>query len=168
MPFWMAGFTLLNLLLVLPFVHLSGAARRLDAIALVIQILAVVFWLPAPAPINHRIATWTPASLPADWREQEHRWDVYHWLRTGGLRVAFLLLALSLPCLDLRICAELFSSEGGPPGVKISPMSHKLAFLTVGVLHDPVGTPRTGPRPSHSTLPSRSTPQVIHAAWIRR
>jgi hypothetical protein len=33
---------------------------------------------------------------------------------------------------------------GRAPSVKISPMSHKLAFPTVGVLHDPVDAPRTG------------------------
>lgn len=30
----------------------------------------------------------TPQSLPNDWKAQEHRWDVYHWLRTSGLVVA--------------------------------------------------------------------------------
>jgi hypothetical protein len=78
---------------------------RLDAMVLVISILAVVFSLLAPVGINNRTATWTPASLPADWREQEHRWDVDHWRRTGGLLVAFLLLTLSLSVLcpsDLR------------------------------------------------------------------
>lgn len=96
MPFWMAGSTLLNLLLVLPFQHFSSSARHLDAIALAIQISAVLFSLIAPVPINNRIARWTPACLPGDWQEQEYRWDVYHWLRTGGLLVAFVLLTLCL------------------------------------------------------------------------
>jgi hypothetical protein len=47
-------------------VHLNGSARRLHVIALVIQILAAVSSLLAPVPINNRIATWTPASRPAD------------------------------------------------------------------------------------------------------
>jgi hypothetical protein len=117
---------------------------RLDAMALVISILAAVFSLLAPVGINNRTATWTPASLPADRREQEHRWDVDHWRRTGGLLVAFLLLTLSLSCSALRICGELLSSEGGPPSVKISPMPHKLAFLTVGAPYDPEGSPAHG------------------------
>jgi len=37
MPFWMAGSTLLKLLLLLPFQHLNGLAWRLDAIAFAIQ-----------------------------------------------------------------------------------------------------------------------------------
>jgi hypothetical protein len=55
MPFWMGGSTLLNLLL-LPFEHQSGPAWRLAAIAFAIQILAVLFSLVAPVPINNRIA----------------------------------------------------------------------------------------------------------------
>lgn len=34
--------------------------------------------------------------LPSDWHVQEHRWDLYHWLRSSGLIVAFVLLALGL------------------------------------------------------------------------
>jgi uncharacterized membrane protein len=95
MPFWMAGTTVLILLLLLPFEHLSGAAWRFAAIAFAIQVLAVVFSLVAPVPINNRISRWTPTSLPDDWRAQEHRWDVYHFVRTCGLVVAFALLVLS-------------------------------------------------------------------------
>ena len=96
MPFWMSGSTLLNLLLLLPFAHLSGEAWRLAAIAFAIQISAVVFSLVAPVPINNRIAKWSPNSLPGDWKAQEHRWDLYHWVRTSGLVVAFAILAVSL------------------------------------------------------------------------
>ena len=96
MPFWMTGSVLLNLLLLLPFEHLTQSAWRLAAIALAIQVFAVVFSLIAPVPINNRIAKWTPQSLPDDWKAQEHRWDLYHWLRTCGLIVAFAILTLSV------------------------------------------------------------------------
>jgi hypothetical protein len=95
MPFWMAGSTLLNLLLLMPFEHLNESAWRLAAIAFAIQAIAVVFSLIAPVPINNRIAKWTPNSLPEDWSAQEHRWDIYHSLRTCGLILAFASLALS-------------------------------------------------------------------------
>jgi uncharacterized membrane protein len=95
MPFWMSGSTLLNLLLLLPFAHLSGVAWRLAATAFAIQVAAVVFSLVGPVPINNRIAKWTPDSLPSNWKEQEHRWDVYHWLRTSALVVAFAMLVVS-------------------------------------------------------------------------
>ena len=96
MPFWMAGSTLLNLLLLLPFVHLNESAWHLAAVASAIQVFAVVFSLVGPVPINNRIAKWTPESLPEDWQAQEHRWDQYHWLRTCGLIVAFAILVLSV------------------------------------------------------------------------
>jgi Domain of unknown function (DUF1772) len=96
MPFWMSGSTLLNLLLLLPFEHLDDKAWRLAAVAFAIQVLAVVFSLIGPVPINNRIARWRAESLPSDWRSQEHRWDLYHWVRTSGLVVAFVILALSI------------------------------------------------------------------------
>jgi uncharacterized membrane protein len=99
MPFWMSGSTLLNLLLLLPFEHLASSAWHLAASALAIQVAAVVFSLIGPVPINNRITKWTPTTLPDDWKAQEHRWDWYHWLRTSGLVVAFVLLILSLRVL---------------------------------------------------------------------
>jgi uncharacterized membrane protein len=96
MPFWMAGSTLLNLLLLLPFEHLNESAWRFAAVAFAIQVFAVAFSLVGPVPINNRIVKWTPESLPEDWQTQEHRWDRYHWLRTCGLIVAFAILVLSV------------------------------------------------------------------------
>jgi uncharacterized membrane protein len=96
MPFLMAGSTLLNFLLLLPFLHLNKPAWNLSAIAFVIQVCAVLFSVIGPVPINNRIAKWTPASLPDDWRERERRWDRYHLFRTFGLVVAFAILVLSV------------------------------------------------------------------------
>jgi uncharacterized membrane protein len=96
MPFWMSGSTLLNLLLLFPFIHLSRAAWRLAAVAFAIQVLSVVFSLLAPVPINNRIMRWTPEALPADWKAQEARWETYHALRTVALIGAFALLIFSL------------------------------------------------------------------------
>src|ERR1700679_552582 len=84
MPFWMAGSTLLNLLLLLPFVGLSGLSWRLAAISFAIQIGAVAFSLIGPVPINNRIMKWTSENLPADWKEQESRWNSYHLGRTNA------------------------------------------------------------------------------------
>ena len=96
MPFWMAGSTLLNLLLLLPFEHLNESAWRFAAVAFAIQVFAVVFSLVGPVPINNRIVKWTPESIPDDWQAQEHRWDQYHWLRTCGLIVGFAILVISV------------------------------------------------------------------------
>ena len=85
-----------ELLLLLRFERLNTVSWRLAAIALAIQVAAVVFSLIGPVPINNRIAKWTPESLPSDWRNQEHRWDLYHGVRTVALIVAFALLVLSV------------------------------------------------------------------------
>jgi uncharacterized membrane protein len=94
MPFWMATSTLLNLLLLLPFEHLGVLASHLAAIAFAIQVAAVLFSLVGPVPINNRIKLWTPTNLPPNWKAQERRWDLYHWIRTCGLIVAFALLVV--------------------------------------------------------------------------
>jgi uncharacterized membrane protein len=96
MPFWMAGSTLLNLLLLLPFVGLTGLAWRLAAISFAIQVGAVAFSLVGPVPINNRIVKWTSENLPGDWKEQEWRWDNYHLGRTIALIAAFGLLICGL------------------------------------------------------------------------
>ena len=95
MPFWMVTSTLLNLLLLLPFEHLGVLAGHLARIAFAIQVFAILFSLVGPVPINNRIKLWTPANLPDDWKAQERRWDLYHWIRTCGLIVAFTLLVVS-------------------------------------------------------------------------
>jgi uncharacterized membrane protein len=96
MPFWMGGSTLLSLLLLLPFERLNERAWYFAAVAAAIQVVAVVFSLIGPVPINNRIIKWTPEALPDDWQAQEHRWDLYHWIRTSGLVVAFAILVLSV------------------------------------------------------------------------
>jgi hypothetical protein len=95
MPFWMATSTLLNLLLLLPFEHLGVLASRLATVAFAIQVFAILFSLVGPVPINNRVKLWTPTDLPSNWQAQERRWDLYHWARTCGLIVAFILLVLS-------------------------------------------------------------------------
>ena len=95
MPFWMTTSALLNLAVVLPFEGLQGTTWRLAAVAFCIQALAVVFSVIFPVPINNRIVQWTAATVPRDWRAQEHRWDVLHISRTLGLIGAFALLTLS-------------------------------------------------------------------------
>jgi uncharacterized membrane protein len=95
MPFWMAGSALLNLLLLLPVVHLNRSAWRLAAIAFAVQVIVVLFSLVGPVPINNRIMKWTSETLPNNWAAEERLWDVYHWLRTVALVAAFAILVLS-------------------------------------------------------------------------
>lgn len=96
MPFWMTASTILNLVLLISFAHVDGPAWQYAAIAFAIQFAAILFSIFVPVPINNRIAKWRVGDLPDNWREMERRWDVYHWLRTFGLVIAFVLLILSL------------------------------------------------------------------------
>jgi hypothetical protein len=95
MPFWMIASTVLNLLLLFPSAHLGAIAGHLAQAAFALQIFAVAFSLAGPVPINNRTRLWTSTNLPADWRAQERRWDIYHWIRTAALIAAFVLLVLS-------------------------------------------------------------------------
>jgi hypothetical protein len=70
-------------------------AGRLATAAFAIQVFAVLFSLVGPVPINNRVKLWTPNNLPSNWKAQERRWDLYHWVRTCGLIVAFILLVVS-------------------------------------------------------------------------
>ena len=52
--------------------------------------LWVVYTLTALVPINNRIAAWTEASRPADWKISRSRWDLLHRWRVLLLAVAFI------------------------------------------------------------------------------
>lgn len=93
---WMVVSALLNLILLLPFEHLPVPAWHLVATAFAIQVLMILFSLFAPFPINNSIKTWTPSTLPPNWQAMEHRWNIYHWIRTLLLIAAFALLALGM------------------------------------------------------------------------
>jgi hypothetical protein len=42
-------------------------------------------------PINNRITTWTADHHPADWREQQRRWDRLHYGRVAIIVAGFVL-----------------------------------------------------------------------------
>jgi hypothetical protein len=42
-------------------------------------------------PIAKRSGTWTADKHPADWREQQQRWDRLHYARVATIIVAFVL-----------------------------------------------------------------------------
>jgi hypothetical protein len=49
-------------------------------------------WL---VPINNRSKTWTADQHPADWREQQQRWDRLHYARVAVIVAAFVLTLVS-------------------------------------------------------------------------
>ena len=60
------------------------AAAALLAVSVVMSIALLV-------PINNRSASWTADQHPADWREQQQRWDRLHYARVAIIIVAFVL-----------------------------------------------------------------------------
>ena len=61
---------------VLLFRSRSTVAAWLAVIGLVLMIAVMVVTLTVEVPIDNLIATWTEASLPADWQEIRARWSV--------------------------------------------------------------------------------------------
>jgi hypothetical protein len=55
-------------------------------------------------PLNQQIATWTPATLPANWRAVRDAWDSFHAASSG-------LSALSLVCLLIAVLRDIPGAE---------------------------------------------------------
>jgi Domain of unknown function (DUF1772) len=60
------------------------AAAALLAVSIVMSIALLV-------PIASRSATWTADHHPADWREQQQRWDRLHYARVAIIVAGFVL-----------------------------------------------------------------------------
>lgn len=68
---------------------LVTAATALLGVSVVMSVLILV-------PINNRAITWAAEGRPADWKEQETRWDRYHYARVVVIVLAFVLFAVAL------------------------------------------------------------------------
>jgi uncharacterized membrane protein len=60
----------------------STVAAWLAAIGLLLMIAVLVITLAVEVPIDNLIASWTEATLPADWQQIRARWSTFHTLRT--------------------------------------------------------------------------------------
>lgn len=94
MPFWYIG----SLVLVAIW---AGAGWNGDGNVLVVTagallILSVIMSVVLLVPINNRGKTWTPDNRPADWKQQNNRWDRYHYVRVAVIIAAFALLVTAL------------------------------------------------------------------------
>ena len=67
---------------VLLFRSSSTVAAWMAAVGLLLMIAVLVITLAVEVPIDNLIATWTEATLPADWQEIRAHWSVFHALRT--------------------------------------------------------------------------------------
>jgi len=77
----------------------STAAAWLATAGLALMVAVLVITLAVEVPIDNRIADWTEATLPPDWRQIRSRWAAFHTLRTFvslGAVAASVAAALSL------------------------------------------------------------------------
>lgn len=93
MPVWYIGS--LVLIVALAAATWGGAAGWAAVAAAVLLGLSVVMSLAWLVPINSRAAAWTADNHPADWREQQQRWDRLHYARVAMIVAAFVLTLVS-------------------------------------------------------------------------
>ena len=92
MPFWYAAVFLLTAAVAWigpPFRTTDG---KLLLASSGLWLLAIVYTLIFPAPLNTRIAHWQLHTLPDNWKADALRWDRYHALRMVVLLAALFCL----------------------------------------------------------------------------
>ena len=94
MPFWYIGSVVLSAVWAVARWQDHGAGLVITAAGLLI--VSVIMSILLLVPINNRNKTWTPESRAADWKEQLHRWDRYHYIRVAVIIAAFTLLVAAL------------------------------------------------------------------------
>jgi uncharacterized membrane protein len=52
------------------------------AAGFLLMVAALVITLAVEVPIDNQIEAWTAATLPADWRSIQSRWELWHTIRT--------------------------------------------------------------------------------------
>ena len=86
-------------------------------IGLVLMIAVMVVTLTVEVPIDNLIATWTDASLPADWQEIRARWSVFHTVRTFaslGAVAAAVGAALTIRATDRELSRPRLEVDHSP------------------------------------------------------
>ncbi|MGW1735766.1 anthrone oxygenase family protein [Streptomyces sp. NPDC001999] len=94
MPVWYITSLVLTAVWAVAGWHRPGAG--LVVIAGALLILSVVMSLLLLVPINNGGKTWTPENRPEDWKEQQNRWDRFHYVRVAVIIAAFTLLVAAL------------------------------------------------------------------------
>ena len=90
MPFWYIGSLIVIAALAAATWGTSSAAASL--VAAVLLAASVVMSITLLVPINNRSITWTASDHPADWRQQQQRWDRLHYARVAIIVTAFVLV----------------------------------------------------------------------------
>ena len=94
MPFWYIGSLILIVALAVTAWGTPAATSAL--IAAVLLAVSVAMSILLLVPINNRSKTWTAEDHPADWREQQQRWDRLHYGRVGLIVASFVLVVVAV------------------------------------------------------------------------
>ena len=70
---------------------MGWAAGDAAVAAAALLVVSVVMSVTLLVPIANRSATWTADHHPADWREQNQRWDRLHYARVAIILAGFVL-----------------------------------------------------------------------------
>jgi hypothetical protein len=92
MPFWYAAVALLTIAVTWLDPPLRSMDGKLLLASSVLWVIAIVYSVIFPAPLNSRIAAWQLQSLPATWQSDRRRWDHLHAFRMVLLLLAYLCL----------------------------------------------------------------------------
>jgi uncharacterized membrane protein len=60
----------------------STAAAWLAVVGVLLLVAVIAVTLSVEVPIDNKIKTWTPTTLPSDWQDIRARWAAFHTLRT--------------------------------------------------------------------------------------
>jgi uncharacterized membrane protein len=94
MPYWYIGSLVLAAVWAVAGRHHHGTGLVVTAGALLL--LSVLMSILLLVPINNRSKTWTAENRPADWKQQQNRWNRFHYVRVAVLIAAFALLVTAL------------------------------------------------------------------------
>jgi uncharacterized membrane protein len=94
--------------------HRHAATFWWMAAGFLLMVAALVVTLAVEVPIDNQIQAWTAATLPADWRSIQSRWELWHTIRTF-LSIAAVVTATISAVVAVRP-NEPPSSQVVPPG----------------------------------------------------
>ena len=98
--------------------HRHAAAFWWLAAGFLLMLAALVITLAVEVPIDNRIQDWTAATLPADWRSIQSRWELWHTIRT------FLSIAA---VVTVTISAVVAVRPNEPPSNQVVPPGRPVA-----------------------------------------
>jgi hypothetical protein len=95
MPFWYVGSLALTAGLAAATWGRSATGAGAATAAAALLAVSVVMSVALLVPINNRSATWTANNHPADYREQQQRWDRLHYARVAIIVAGFVLAVVA-------------------------------------------------------------------------